>query len=275
MASATFVLDAVEKSSAFKCGDGAPHILLREVRNGTGFKRTERYADGLLVSLWPSRGVWFAGIEVKVSRRDWLSELKNPAKSADIQKWCRYWWLATAEGVARPEEIPEAWGWVEVSKKGRLHVRKSAPPSGTEPLTVDFVASILRNRSAAERKLIDRAKHAARAEALAESSAVDENELHRLRMCERDLELLQKRVKEFESGAGVGLGAIEYQGGKSGRTYQIASLIESGARRTYGGTAARLRHLADVLEEAESIADARNKEAREAIEQVKEVVANG
>jgi hypothetical protein len=95
------VLDAIERASAFKCGDGAPHILLREVRNGTGFKRSERYADGLLVSLWPSRGVFFAGIEVKVSRSDWLSELKNAAKSADIQKWCKFWWLITAPGVAK------------------------------------------------------------------------------------------------------------------------------------------------------------------------------
>ena len=67
--------------------DGA-FLRLPQVRNGTGFQRSTRTADALIVSCWPSRGLWFAGVEIKVSLSDWKRELCKPEKSASIQKWC-------------------------------------------------------------------------------------------------------------------------------------------------------------------------------------------
>ena len=57
------------------------YALFYEVANATGSAAT-RSADAIAMGLWPSRGLYLQGFEIKVSRSDWLSELKNPAKAA-------------------------------------------------------------------------------------------------------------------------------------------------------------------------------------------------
>lgn len=119
--------------------------MLREVRDSTG-GGASRSADALVVSCWPSRGIWFGGIEVKVSRSDWLSELRNPRKSAEIQRFCSYWWIATPEGIVKPEELPETWGHFEVAP-GSVKLVRAAPKLEAEAPTPGFVASIFRNQA--------------------------------------------------------------------------------------------------------------------------------
>jgi len=124
--------------------DGA-HAWLYEVSNATG-GRASRYADALVFSCWPSRGLWLAGIEAKISRSDWTREKDDPKKSMELQKYCRYWWLVTTAGVAKPEEIPQLWGHIEVSGS-KYTIVKAAPELTPEPPSIDFVASIARNTS--------------------------------------------------------------------------------------------------------------------------------
>ena len=54
--------------------------LLEQVADGTG-ARNYRWADALVMGVWPSRGYHLLGFEVKVSRSDWLHELHKPAKA--------------------------------------------------------------------------------------------------------------------------------------------------------------------------------------------------
>lgn len=54
--------------------------LLQEVSDAAGFGRS-RSADGIAMSLWPSRGLGIDGIEIKSYRSDWLRELKHPEKA--------------------------------------------------------------------------------------------------------------------------------------------------------------------------------------------------
>lgn len=135
------------------------HAWLYEVRNATGndVKTDTRYADALIVSCWPSRGIWFAGVEVKVSRRDWKNELKNPEKSTAIQDFCDYWWIAAPPLVIEPSEIPEAWGLLEV-QGDRVKTIKEAPKLLAKPLAQGFVASILRNQAANTERRLERSR---------------------------------------------------------------------------------------------------------------------
>jgi hypothetical protein len=122
--------------------DGA-HAWLYEVANATG-GRVSRFADALVFSCWPSRGLWIAGIEAKVSRSDWTRERDDPEKSVELQKYCRYWWLVTTPKVAKSEEISETWGHIEVD--GAKHkILKPAPELTTVAPTMDLLASIARN----------------------------------------------------------------------------------------------------------------------------------
>lgn len=82
------------------------HALITEVGNATGYA-TNRHADAIAMSLWPSRGLEIMGFEVKVSRSDWVSELKNPAKADAIALYCDTWWLVVSDAkIVQPGELP-------------------------------------------------------------------------------------------------------------------------------------------------------------------------
>ncbi len=115
-----------------------------ELRNSTGFAKTVRTADFVAVNTWPSR-YEVVGHEIKVSRSDWLSELRNPAKADEFFKRCHRWYLVTADGVAQAEEIPPSWGWLSVVD-GKLKSRQ--PAKVTEAQRIDpFALSLVRASS--------------------------------------------------------------------------------------------------------------------------------
>jgi hypothetical protein len=187
------------------------HVMLREVRDGTGAQAC-RSADGLVVSCWPSRGIWIGGIEVKVDRRDWRNELKNPRKSASIQKFCSYWWIATPPGIVEPAELPETWGHIEVTGKV-CKVLKAAPKLEASELTPTFVASVLRNASSEfDGKLraeFVRGKEEAKESLKDLASPLVQNELTSLKLrlenANRESEALRTNVETFERETGLTL----------------------------------------------------------------------
>jgi len=81
--------------------------FLPQVRNGTGYLRnTTRTADAIAMSLYPSRGLDLHGFEIKVSRTDWLGELKNPEKAEAIAQFCDYWWIVAPKEIINLDEVP-------------------------------------------------------------------------------------------------------------------------------------------------------------------------
>lgn len=114
-----------------------------EVQNDAGF-RSHRRADAVAMSIWPSRGLVVHGIEVKRDRRDWLKELKDPEKSAPIQRFCDFWWIATDEPkIIREGELPSTWGLLVLEGKVLKSVVE-APRLKADPLDRGFVAMLLR-----------------------------------------------------------------------------------------------------------------------------------
>jgi hypothetical protein len=122
--------------------DGA-FVRIPQVRNGTGFTTRARTADGLIVSCWPSRGLWFAGVEIKVSPSDWKRELASPAKSHAIQQWCNYWYVACPKGIVPIGEIPPTWGLIECDSRG-CKIVKPAPKLKPKAPDLAFICAVLR-----------------------------------------------------------------------------------------------------------------------------------
>jgi len=119
---------------------------LEELRNSTGYIGTPRTADGLAMSLWPSRGLSVHGFEVKVSRSDVVKELKTPAKAEAIMKYCDHWWLVLGDAkLIEPGELPPTWGLMVVRGKSQLRAVTEAPKLEAKPLDRGFIASVLRN----------------------------------------------------------------------------------------------------------------------------------
>ncbi len=86
------------------------YAFIPQVRNGTGYLNTIRTADAIAMGLWPSRGLYLNGFEIKVNRGDWLSELKNPAKADEIAQFCDFWWVVAPKDIIKVEEVPALWG---------------------------------------------------------------------------------------------------------------------------------------------------------------------
>lgn len=125
-----------------------------EVRNETGFTvgQATRTCDVLALSLWRSKGIELHGLELKVSRGDWLRELRQPDKAGAIAKYVDFWWLVVPSlDVAQPMELPAGWGLmvVDVERAAAgltrpLRVVTKAPKLAAAELDRTFVAAVIR-----------------------------------------------------------------------------------------------------------------------------------
>lgn len=121
--------------------------ILPQVRDTTG-NTGIHVVDAVVASMWPSRGVWLGGVEIKITKSDWRKELRDVNKASVLQSFCKYWFVAAPSGVIPVGEVPEAWGLIEVREDGATIV-KPAPPLDPAPLTVDFVVSLIRSTARA------------------------------------------------------------------------------------------------------------------------------
>lgn len=136
-----------------------------EVANSTGAGAT-RSADAIAMSLYPSRGLRLHGFEIKVSRSDWLRELKEPDKSVAIQRFCDHWWIVTPPEIVREEELPPTWGHLVLKGNG-FNCAAKAPQLERDEWDPAFLAALLRRgheaRERAIREGVDTAMAAERA----------------------------------------------------------------------------------------------------------------
>ena len=128
--------------------------VFTEVRNTTGAGHDVlRYADVVAVDLWPSSpDAWrIHGFEVKRTRKDWCSELRDPAKSAPIKLFCASWYVVVpapwTNVILTLAEIPDRWGLLEVGTGG-AEIVLQAGERQAEPPTPGFVRSLFRAASA-------------------------------------------------------------------------------------------------------------------------------
>jgi hypothetical protein len=202
------------------------YALLEQVGNGTGFTGN-RWADALAMGLWPSRGLHLNGFEIKVSRADWLRELKRPDKAEEIACYCDFWWVVAPVNVVTLDELPIAWGLLELNGRRGLVAKKAAPErKGVTPLDTPMVAAILRR---ATEHMVPRSSVAglisdAREEGIAIGKERAERESGDERV-RRDLAELAKAVERFETASGVSIGS-EWQAGNVGRRFKVAAAME-------------------------------------------------
>jgi hypothetical protein len=125
------VLKLLRKKHAAQSGNGPEWAYLEHVRNAAGFD-AKRTCDAMALSMWPSRGMELHGYEVKVTRSDWRTELRNPAKADVWHGVVDRWWIAAPAKVVPRDELPATWGLIEASDDGRLRVTVQAPLLTTE-----------------------------------------------------------------------------------------------------------------------------------------------
>jgi hypothetical protein len=84
------------------------------------------------------------GHEVKVSRSDWLRELKDPDKAEAWRPYVHRWWLVVSDRrIVRPGELPDGWGLLAAAGD-RLRCITPAPLLTPEPMPNGMLAALLR-----------------------------------------------------------------------------------------------------------------------------------
>lgn len=119
-----------------------PYIVATQVRPNP--RDGDSTADAVIIGNWPSKGHEIQGFEIKVSRADWLNEVKSPNKCEPTKKYCDRWWLLiSSETFVKDGELPGDWGMMVAHSKG-LKIVKDAPKLGPVPPTPQFITGLMR-----------------------------------------------------------------------------------------------------------------------------------
>jgi hypothetical protein len=209
------------------------YAMLYEVRDGAGFSAS-RSADAVMVGLWPSRGCMIEGMEIKVSRTDWLRELKKPEKAEAFVPYCDKWWVVAGHAdVVKLSELPPTWGLMVPSGKG-LTVAREAPKLEPKPIDRSMLAAMLKR--ATSTALDDPEVRAAiDARVKAEKEQFKQHESYEITAARRVAEELRKAIADFEQASGVTI--TTYAGRRIG---DAVSLVMRGEHER------RLHELANV-----------------------------
>jgi len=124
--------------------------FLEQVASSTGFD--PRKIDAVAMGMHKSRGLNVHGFEVKISRGDWLRELRQPEKTLAVGKYLDFLWVVADGEVVKPADLAGlGWGWMVPTAYG-VRIVKRAPRRTPEPLDRHFIAAIMRRLAAEQRR---------------------------------------------------------------------------------------------------------------------------
>lgn len=195
-------------------------VFLPQVRSSTG--SADRIADGMAFNMYRSTGYEIIGFEIKVSRSDWLSELKSMSKSNEIMSYCDKWFLVVSDAkIVQDGELPKNWGLL-VLKDGKLSQKVRPTPQQPVPMPLRFTASVLR-RSGDEVERI-RNQYVKRDDIEAEIEQARKNGYedargYNGRQTEENLKKIREQVAEFEKSSGLSL--EEWRGKEFAKTLGV------------------------------------------------------
>jgi hypothetical protein len=174
-----------------------------EVPNDTSQKMS-RACDFMALSLWDSKaGDELHGFEIKMSRADWLHELRDPDKADAFRCYCDRWWLVVPNrSIVKADELPADWGMLWV-RGGKLVIHRGAPKFVPERMSRRLLRGMLRR---AQDGPTDAALKQAHKDGFAEgrdshAKGCAAKEL----VAEKELEYWKEMAERFEQETGVHL----------------------------------------------------------------------
>jgi hypothetical protein len=217
-----------------------------------------RYADAVMMSLWPSRGLELHGVEIKISRSDWKREALDPTKAERIAAYCERWWVHVAPGVIHDlSEVPPAWGVREFDGK-KWRTLREAEKTDAKPCDRGFLAALLRRSDDAQREIArreaDDRQRAAREALEKEREKIEERVAAEVERRTKKSAEVFAQVAAFEAASGL---SLHDWAGSMARASRIGALVGAvervGLLHAYqglGAAAGRIRKVADDLDAA-------------------------
>jgi len=219
------------------------YALMSEVRDSAGFSAS-RSADYMAMNLWPSRGLGLHGIEKKASRSDWLNELKKPEKADVIFKYCDFWWLFTTNvGVAKIEEIPSQWGWIQLIN-GKIKVMKDAPKLTPCVMDRSFLACILKRAVSKDGFISTDSISDKVLEAKESGRRESKYELDRI---QKQLQEVNENVRIFQEHTGIDLQAKRWMQPNIEKISEAVNFIATGGSEKLKSDLLKLEQTSEIL----------------------------
>ncbi len=90
-------------------------LFFRELRVGTGLRNSSaQRLDAFALNCFPHTGMKRVCYEIKISRADFLSELKRPLKRRIGMRFSNEFYFVTPKGLLQTSEIPSDCGLIEI-----------------------------------------------------------------------------------------------------------------------------------------------------------------
>lgn len=128
------------------------YIHAHHVRNDANW--ASRTADMMIQDTWAGGSRWgdqsriypLHGFEVKVSRADWLAELRHPEKSEAFIPYLNYWWLVVPDkSLVAVDELPIGWGLLARRGRGLGCVVEAVRNLKVEPMPIGMRVGLMRS----------------------------------------------------------------------------------------------------------------------------------
>jgi hypothetical protein len=163
---------------------------------------SHRRADAVYVALTRSQGLGIDVCEIKVSRTDLMRELDKPVKAEAWWPHSSRWWIVSpAPEITPPDLLPDGWGLMCPSNRGRRFKVWKTPqvrqPQVSLPLLIEIVKKLDTARVEGAHQARDEARHEAR-----EQIAKVRTEKVNAEMTERQRERLAL-LDQMETAAGI------------------------------------------------------------------------
>lgn len=126
-------------------------VVIEELRVGCGFGGgSERSIDVWAIDANSSKGCTASSYEIKVSRSDFLRDVKCPLKQRGARLFSDQFWFVTPVGLVKPEEIPDWAGLLEPYPDPDCQILRqvvSSPYRSKDAPSWQLVVSMLRREA--------------------------------------------------------------------------------------------------------------------------------
>jgi len=122
--------------------DADQFVRAQHVRYPQDYGHAAAIADYIVLDTWTPHDI--IGFEIKVTRSDWLTELRDPRKAEYWRKHCHRWYLVTSHREIVRNDLPHGWGHMTLTPRG-LRIITRAPALAAEPMNPSAMNSLGRS----------------------------------------------------------------------------------------------------------------------------------
>lgn len=124
--------------------NGRSNVIFPELRLGSGYSDiSQRRIDMFMIS--SEKGNYTTAFEIKVSRGDFLRDIKDEAKQRGARLYSSNFYYVAPKGMLNPEEIPMWAGLMEYDfESGQFNTRIVAPLQSRNTPSWSLVCSLVR-----------------------------------------------------------------------------------------------------------------------------------